>query len=193
MLNLGELQQIFERTRDAAGQFMGLLEPIITTAEDEHNRLYYHHIFEEEEQRVGRLNQLIPDLQAFQQDSALDGLSDRELSYLLSDLNLERFGLHNFREHLELALYHFQDESTRSLLEQIHGMTQNDYLTVKEYMTQISNQLSDEKSISIDDHDEGHAIHEVDHFKASSPAPTALPIVTSKKGLTVGSLRSISN
>lgn len=193
MLNLVDLQQIFERTRDAAGQFMGLLEPIINTAQDEHTRLYYHHIFEEEEQRTGRLNQLIPDLQSIQQDGLLDSLSDRELSYLLSDLNLERFGLHNFREHLELALYHFTDESTRSLLEQLHGMTQNDYLAVKEYMTEISNQLSDKKTMMIDDHDEGHSIHEVDHIKASSLASTASIHFVDKKGLTVGSLRSISN
>ncbi len=186
MLEMTELQQIFERTREAAHTFMNLIQPLNDNAQDEHTRLYYHHIFEEEEQRVDRLNVLIPALVGISQEGQAEGLSDRELSRLLSDINLERFGLHNFREHLELALYHFQDEQTRSLLNQLREMTHADYLKAKDYMLQMTEQISDTKTISVVDHDEGHAVLSVDHLKASAAAP----IVLLKKGLTVGSLRT---
>lgn len=188
MLEFTQLQQIFERTKDAASTFMNLLLPL-TSDPDEHTRLYYHHIFEEEEQRLGRLQILIPELAELNQSGEAGPLSDRELSRLLSDINLERFGLHNFREHLELALYHFQDEPTRLMLDSMREMTHQDYLAVKEFMMSMSEQFSNEKIISVVDHDEGYEIHSVDHLKASSSTHSHVPVMT--KNLTIGSLRTI--
>ncbi|MGO0062327.1 IMEF encapsulin system ferritin-like cargo protein [Brevibacillus fluminis] len=193
MQTIVEAHAIFERTKAAIGTFMSIIQPVIDNAQDEHTRLYYHHILEEEEQRLGRLEELIPYLKEIS-SAPVENLSDRELSHMLSDLNLERFGLHNFREHLELSLYEFSDEERRSLLNTMRESTQNDYLRMKDIMTELASRFSDVKLSSIEDHDHGHDIHQVDHLKAS--AKTATPAVAApaaaipaKKGLTVGSLR----
>jgi hypothetical protein len=191
---MSQLHDIFDRTRGFIERFMGIIQPVIDAAQDEHTKLYYHHILEEEEQRLGRLHELIPYLGSLQEANLGKQLSARELSHLLSDINLERFGLHNFREHLELSLYEFQDEETRQLLNSMREATQNDYLQVKEIMTRLSERFSDAYVADLTDHDEGHDIHQVDHLRASAsspvpdkPAPLPAPV---KKGLTVGSLKN---
>ncbi|MFY0542669.1 IMEF encapsulin system ferritin-like cargo protein [Brevibacillus sp. H7] len=196
---MSQLYTIFNQTKGFITRFMGIIQPIIDSAQDEHSKLYYHHILEEEEQRLGRLNELIPYLGSLTEDKKAEQLSDRELSRLLSDINLERFGLHNFREHLELSLYEFQDEETRQLLNRMREATQNDYLRVKEIMATLSERFSDVYHANLTDHDEGHEIHQVDHLKVSASkesAPAAEPQMfpssaepAGKKGLTVGSLK----
>lgn len=197
MQEISQLHAIFDRTKGYITRFMDIIQPIIDAAQDEHTRLYYHHILEEEEQRLGRLQELIPYLESLSGEKKADQLSDRELSRLLSDINLERFGLHNFREHLELSLYEFQDDATRSSLNSMRETTQNDYLHVKEIMSTLSQRFSDVAHPDLTDHDEGHEIHQVDHLKASSSAAHgvasvikhASPSIPVKKGLTVGSLK----
>lgn len=196
MQELSQLHAIFDRTKGYINRFMGLIQPIIDAAQDEHTRLYYHHILEEEEQRMDRLQELIPYLQTLSAEKA-DQLSDRELSRLLSDINLERFGLHNFREHLELALYEFRDDETRQDLDRMRATTHEDYLRVKEIMATLSERFSDVSHPSLTDHDEGHDIHQVDHLKASATLPQGVASVikhspsptSARKGLTVGSLK----
>ena len=200
MQEITQLHAIFDRTRGYINRFMSIIQPIIDAAQDEHTRLYYHHILEEEEQRMGRLQELVPYLENVSEKESLAQLSDRELSQLLSDVNLERFGLHNFREHLELSLYEFQDDETRTTLDGMREKTHADYLQVKEIMASLSGRFSDGSHPDLTDHDEGHDVHQVDHLKASAtaahgvasiikhtaPAKTAAP---GKKGLTVGSLK----
>jgi hypothetical protein len=177
-----QLHAIFDRTRGYIDRFTGIIQPIIDAAQDEHTRLYYHHILEEEEQRMGRLQELIPYLESLSAENKTDQLSDRELSQLLSDINLERFGLHNFREHLELSLYEFQDDETRQTLDS---------------MAKASERFSDVYRSDLTDHDEGHDIHQVNHLKASASAAKGVASVIKhaaspalgKKGLTVGSLK----
>lgn len=196
MQELSQLHAIFDRTQGYIHRFMSLIQPIIDAAQDEHTRLYYHHILEEEEQREDRLKELIPYLQSLTAEKA-EQLSDRELSRLLSDINLERFGLHNFREHLELALYEFRDEETRLDLDGMRATTHEDYLRVKEIMASLSERFSDVSHPALTDHDEGHDIHAVDHLKASAALPKGVASVIkhetspapAKKGLTVGSLK----
>jgi hypothetical protein len=198
---MSQLHEIFERTRGFIDRFMGIIQPVIDAAQDEHTKLYYHHIMEEEEQRLGRLQELIPYLGSLKEGNIEKQLSDRELSRLLSDVNLERFGLHNFREHLELSLYEFQDEETRRLLDSMREATQNDYLQVKEIMARLSERFSDANAVDLTDHDEGHDIHQVDHLRASASLPVSAASSADKpasvpapvrKGLTVGSLKNQS-
>ncbi|MGG1663475.1 IMEF encapsulin system ferritin-like cargo protein [Brevibacillus sp. NRS-1366] len=197
MQEITQLHAIFDRTRGYINRFMGIIQPIIDAAQDEHTRLYYHHILEEEEQRMGRLQELIPYLESLSTENKTDKLSDRELSQMLSDINLERFGLHNFREHLELSLYEFQDEATRQILDGMREKTHEDYLQVKDMMATLSGRFSDVYHADLTDHDEGHDIHQVDHLKASASAPHGVASVIKhastpapgKKGLTVGSLK----
>ncbi|MED4583169.1 IMEF encapsulin system ferritin-like cargo protein [Brevibacillus choshinensis] len=198
MQDFSQLHAIFDRTRGYIDRFMGIIQPIIDAAQDEHTRLYYHHILEEEEQRMGRLQELVPHLETLSAEKKTDQLSDRELSQLLSDINLERFGLHNFREHLELSLYEFRDDETRQTLDGMREKTHADYLQVKDIMAKLSERFSDVYT-DLTDHDEGHDVHQVDHLKASANAPqgvasvithTAIP-APGKKGLTVGSLKGL--
>lgn len=199
MQEMKQLHTIFDRTRGYIDQFTAIIQPIVDAATDEHTRLYYHHILEEEEQRMGRLQELIPYLEKVSAGKSTDQLSDRELSQMLSDVNLERFGLHNFREHLELSLYEFQDDETRQLLDGMREQTQTDYLKVKEFIASMSQRFSDAAHPDLTDHDEGHDIHQVDHLKASASAPHgvasvikhAAPAASGKKGLTVGSLKGM--
>ncbi|MEJ8543962.1 IMEF encapsulin system ferritin-like cargo protein [Brevibacillus borstelensis] len=196
---MSQLHAIFNRTRSYIDRFTEIIQPIIDAAQDEHTRLYYHHILEEEEQRLGRLQELIPYVGSLDGEKKAEQLSDRELSRLLSDINLERFGLHNFREHLELSLYEFQDDETRQLLSSMRETTQEDYLRVKEIMATLSERFSDVHRPDLTDHDEGHDIHQVDHLKASAApaightgkAAPAFTEKTGKKGLTVGSLKGM--
>ncbi|MGF9906725.1 IMEF encapsulin system ferritin-like cargo protein [Brevibacillus fortis] len=199
MQEITQLHAIFDRTKGYINSFMGVIQPIIDAATDEHTRLYYHHILEEEEQRMGRLQELVPYLEKLSSGKSLDQLSDRDLSQMLSDVNLERFGLHNFREHLELSLYEFKDDETRQLLDGMREKTHTDYLTVKEIMANMSQRFSDAAHPDLTDHDEGHDVHQVDHLKASASAPHGVasvikhstPAVSGKKGLTVGSLKGM--
>lgn len=199
MQDFSQLHAIFDRTRGYINRFMGIIQPIIDAAQDEHTRLYYHHILEEEEQRLGRLEELIPHLAELSAENKTDQLSDRELSQLLSDINLERFGLHNFREHLELSLYEFRDDETRQTLDGMREKTHADYLQVKEIMSRLSERFSDVYHADLTDHDEGHDVHQVDHLKASANAPQGVASVIKhapapapgKKGLTVGSLKGL--
>jgi len=199
--DFSQLHDIFDRTRGYINRFMTIIQPIIDAAKDEHTRLYYHHILEEEEQRLGRLEQLVPHLESLAADQKSDQLSDRELSHLLSDMNLERFGLHNFREHLELSLYEFRDEETRLSIDGMREKTHADYLQVKDIMSKLSERFSDVYHADLTDHDEGHDVHQVDYLKASANAPLGVASVIShssapapasgKKGLTVGSLKGL--
>ncbi|MDR7314278.1 IMEF encapsulin system ferritin-like cargo protein [Brevibacillus nitrificans] len=199
MQDFTQLHTIFDRTRGYINRFMGIIQPIIDAAQDEHTRLYYHHILEEEEQRMGRLQQLVPHLESLSAEKKSDQLSDRELSQLLSDINLERFGLHNFREHLELSLYEFRDDETRMELDGMREKTHADYLQVKDIMSKLSERFSDVYTTDLTDHDEGHDVHQVDHLKASANAPQGVASVithpqapvSGKKGLTVGSLKGL--
>lgn len=125
-----ELKALFSRTKEDIQKFNGMLQPVIDHAKDERERLYFHHILEEEEQRLERLDILLPML-----DKAMvEDLSNFELIQLLEELNLEKFGLHNFREHIDLALFEFQDEERQSKLKPMRERTQADYLRVKDYL-----------------------------------------------------------
>jgi hypothetical protein len=183
------LETIFMRTREAIGNFIALLQPLVDNAQDEHTRLYYHHIIEEEEQRLGRLQELLPYLQSLAADSKAKQVSDRELSSLLSAINLERFGLHNFREHVELSLYEFSEPQTREWLSRLREETLNDYIAVKEMMAELSQRFTDHPGFDMTDHDEGQEIHQIDHAKASAGKSEPHTFFPAKKGLTVGSLR----
>lgn len=164
-----DLKLIFSRTKADIETFSRMLQPVVDQAQDEHERLYFHHILEEEEQRLERLDVLLPMLeQAVEED-----MSSLQLIQLLQELNLEKFGLHNFREHLDLAMFEFKDEERQSHLKTMRERTQNDYLSVKELLPNLSHQFQDPLPTSL-----GAPSN-------TQPAESKAP----NKRLTVGSLR----
>jgi hypothetical protein len=157
---------IFKAARTNIEIFMNMLEPIFKNTQDDHERLYYHHIFEEEEQRLSRLALLIPLLHSFERGEEPVSTSNRDFNQLLQELNLEKFGLHNFVEHLDLALYHFKDEERATLLKQMREVTYEDYQRVKSILQEINDRFDHDY---VDPHD--HHDHEGDHL-AASPSVT---------------------
>lgn len=179
--------QIFTTTKDAIEKFMNMLDPVIQNAADEHERLYYHHIYEEEEQRLSRLVVLIPLIQKFQQvkDEKEFSPANNEFNRLLQELNLEKFGLHNFVEHLDLALFRFTDEERSSLLNSLRAVSYKDYQQVKQMLLDINSRFDTNFVDPHAHHDEHH-----DHLDRSQTVPfvTHAPQAKQRRGFTVGSL-----
>jgi hypothetical protein len=185
---------IFTTTKDAIEKFMNLLNPVIQNASDDHERLYYHHIFEEEEQRLSRLEVLIPLINKFQLEKVEKDFTptNNEFNRLLQELNLEKFGLHNFVEHLDLALFRFTDDERSTLLNQLREVSYQDYQQVKAMLTEINGRFDTNYVDPHAHHDEEH-----DHLDRSSTStttrtkstmPTNNQTKKPKKGFTVGSL-----
>ncbi|MBV7505831.1 hypothetical protein KW850_11255 [Bacillus sp. sid0103] len=179
---------IFTTTKDAIEKFMNMLDPVIQNATDDHERLYYHHIFEEEEQRLSRLVELIPLISKFEyeKDEKDFAPTNNEFNRLLQELNLERFGLHNFVEHLDLALFRFTDEERSTMLNQLREVSYKDYQQVKAMLNDINKRFDNDY---IDPH--AHHDHDHDHLDRSVNTSDGVSIVSSakyKKGFTVGSL-----
>jgi hypothetical protein len=178
------LFRIFSTTREAIGKFINMLDPVIQNAVDEHERLYYHHITEEEEQRLSRLAELIPLISKFEQEKEEKDFvpTNNEFNRLLQELNLEKFGLHNFVEHLDLALFKFTDTERSTLLKQMREVSYQDYQQVKEMLTDI-NARFDHQYVDPHAHHDEH-----DDHLAKPVTGTTQSINASKRGFTVGSL-----
>jgi hypothetical protein len=136
-----ELKDMFLRTKGAIHNFMDILTPRIENAKDDHERLYYHHIYEEEEQRLDRLNALIPKIEFFLENDVPRTPENTDFIRLLQDISLEKFGLHNFLEHLDLALFSFKDTEYAERLHQMRNTTDTDYQTIKGIMNLLNQQF----------------------------------------------------
>jgi hypothetical protein len=179
---------IFTTTKDAIEKFMNMLDPVIQNATDDHERLYYHHIFEEEEQRLSRLVELIPLISKFENEKEEKDFAptNNEFNRLLQELNLEKFGLHNFVEHLDLALFRFTDPERSTMLNQLREVSYRDYQQVKAMLLEINKRFDNDY---VDPH--AHHDHNHDHLDRSGTTSPAVPVVSAakyRKGFTVGSL-----
>lgn len=169
----GELYNLFSRTKADIQTFNGILQPVVDAATNERERLYFHHILEEEEQRLERLDILLPMLK-----QALGGeMNNLQFIQLLEELNLEKFGLHNFREHLDLALFEFQDEARQLELSTMRERTQTDYLKVKDYLNSFNQEFLSLPTVDS---------KETPHHSTTTETKTA-----PTKRLTVGSLKNM--
>jgi hypothetical protein len=180
------LSRIFTTTRDAIENFIDMLEPVIQNASDEHERLYYHHITEEEEQRLSRLAELIPLISKFELEKEETDFvpANNDFNRLLQELNLEKFGLHNFIEHLDLALFQFTDSERSSKLKQMREISYQDYQQVKEILEEINSRADHQYVDPHKHHDEDH-----DHLdKHASEAEQNITTNSNVKKFTVGSL-----
>ncbi|WP_078410517.1 IMEF encapsulin system ferritin-like cargo protein [Priestia abyssalis] len=182
---LNTFYRIFTTTKDAIEKFMNMLDPVIQNAKDDHERLYYHHIYEEEEQRLSRLAELIPLISKFEKEKEGNVFSptNNEFNRLLQELNLEKFGLHNFVEHLDLALFQFTDEERSTLLNQMRNDSYQDYQQVKKMLNEINERFDHNYVDPHAHHDEHH-----DHLASANSAPV-IKSPQKRKGFTVGSLR----
>lgn len=183
--------KILGRTKGAVDEFMGIITPVIENAKDDHERLYWHHIYEEEEHRLDRLNALLPKIDSYQQ-KPLDP-EQGEFIRLLQDVSLEKFGLHNFLEHLDLSLFSFQDTEHQDSIKKMRDMTAADYQEIKQMMQFLNDRYEGASlNAAIPTDEKEHAGEHVKIEKyANSPEviETANSRSFSVKRLTVGSLK----
>jgi hypothetical protein len=191
---LSVLHRIFTTTKTAIEDFMKVLEPAIANAKDDHERLYHHHIYEEEEHRLGRLAELLPLIQKFQNEEVLFSTANRDSNRLLQELNLEKFGLHNFLEHLDLALFQFTDDERQTTLKEMRDVSYSDYNKVKELLIVLNNRFDHDYKDPHEHHD-AHGDHLAPPQQAiSTNQPTVSSTAShpqqkkSRKGFSVGSL-----
>lgn len=198
-----EMDSIFNRTKEALSEFMGIITPIIENAKDDHERLYWHHIYEEEEHRSDRLDILLPKIHTQLKNGADISSNQLEFIHLLQDISLEKFGLHNFLEHLDLSLFQFKGTEIEDNIQTLRDLTFNDYQQMKVILEQLNEEFkggsqfntsipTDEKEgigpslkIAAYAHDHHDHLHEHPHGHSNAPVQTIKP----RKTLTVGSLK----
>jgi hypothetical protein len=198
-----ELKDLFLRTKDAVQDFMAILQPKIDNAKDDHERLYFHHIYEEEDQRLDRLNELLPKLDYFLDHEEGQDLTNFHFVRVLQDISLEKFGLHNFLEHLDLALFHFENTEYEEKIRELRGMTADDYQAIKQMLEALNERFDGAAnragSTPTDEKEDADDNLKIDMYtnpsskNASAATQNAAPEpVTFKpeKRLTVGSLKA---
>ncbi|WP_035178714.1 IMEF encapsulin system ferritin-like cargo protein [Alkalihalobacterium bogoriense] len=189
--NFPKLEGILERTKDALLGFMDIITPVIENAKDDHERLYWHHIYEEEEHRLDRINVLLPKVKDVQ-TKELDP-SQGEFIRLLQDVSLEKFGLHNFLEHLDLSLFQFKNTEHGEPIQKMRDMTAEDYQEIKGIMQDLNDKydLTSLAASTPTDEKEGKADHlKIDMYTQSeSQATSHSNELGYKKKFTVGSLK----
>lgn len=62
---------------------------------------------------------------------------------LLQDISIEKWGLHNFIEHLDLAMYELPDEEILQKLKHLREISQRDYDRVKELVEILNDHHQD--------------------------------------------------
>ncbi|MEC1720215.1 IMEF encapsulin system ferritin-like cargo protein [Schinkia azotoformans] len=188
-----ELEELFIRTEEAVTTFMNMLQPKIEGANDEYQHLYWHHIYEEEEQRLDRLKDLLPRVNHYVNNKEDQSIDNLEFIHLLQDISLEKFGLHNFEEHLDLALYDDSTGEHGETLRSMRKMTEADYKRIKVLLNTLNEAYGGAAnragSVPTDEKE-----HVGDHLKLGkfSNEHTIMnekPIIPGKKKLTVGSLK----
>ncbi|SFE50939.1 IMEF encapsulin system ferritin-like cargo protein [Alteribacillus iranensis] len=196
-----EAERIFKATRDALSEFKDIITPVIEHAKDEHERLYWHHIYEEEDHRLDRLDQLLPALEAFQNKKDTPSGNNSEFVRLLQDISLEKFGLHNFLEHLDLSLYTFEGTEFEEKIKSLRNMTAEDYETSKQLLEQMNEEFNvglDYKAATpTDEKEELDESLKVEAYTGEPAEQVETQVETEsektekhKKKLTVGSLKN---
>ncbi|MFB5661239.1 IMEF encapsulin system ferritin-like cargo protein [Alteribacillus sp. HJP-4] len=190
------LEDIFSRTRTALNEFKDIITPVIEEAKDDHERLYWHHIYEEEDHRFDRLEHLLPALQSINADDSTITTEDSEFVHLLQDISLEKFGLHNFLEHLDLSLYTFKDTELEKPIQSLRDMTSEDYQLTKQLLDQLNEEfkggLSFKTSVPTDEKEDIDERLKLDTYAPTDTHSGSSGQSTpqhSKKRLTVGSLK----
>lgn len=181
---LKQAEEIFRRTRKALQEFNEIITPVIENAKDEHERLYWHHIYEEEDHRLDRLNHLIPILE--------DGSPSNQGEWirLLQDISLEKFGLHNFLEHLDLSLFSFKDSGFEEDIRNLRDQTAEDYEKAKQVLEQLNNEIdADVAYTAATPTDEKEGVEESLKVASYTSKPDTSEELSQTKKLTVGSLK----
>lgn len=187
------MDSIFQRTKQALAQFMGIITPIINDAKDDHERLYWHHIYEEEDHRSDRLDILLPKLQQLMQNQIKVSDQHGDFVHLLQDISLEKFGLHNFLEHLDLSLFQFKGTEYEAEIQSLRDFTYEDYQRMK-VILEILNQefkggIQFNTSIPTDEKEGIGSNLKIEAYTHNHSPSQQHPKQNVRRTLTVGSLK----
>ena len=189
------MNAIFQRTKNALSEFSGLITPIIENATDEHERLYWHHIYEEEDHRSDRLDLLLPNIEKFLEKRM--NISDHQIEFihLLQDISLEKFGLHNFLEHLDLSLFQFSGTEFEGQVQSMRDFTSDDYQRMKVIMDLLNQEFKGDNNFKTSvptDEKEGTAANlKIEAYTIEDSSIHQQAKIIAKKKLTVGSLKQL--
>lgn len=188
-----EMDSILNRTKSALAEFMAILIPIVENAKDEHERLFWHHIYEEEEHRSDRLALLMPKIEAVLKNEWNPFETQSEFVHLLQDISLEKFGLHNFLEHIDLFLYQFKDTEYEEKIRPFRDMTYKDYQQMKLILEKLNQEFQDgfefNTSVPTDEKEGKDHNVKVSAYANDAGSSTSQPRQRQRKALTVGSLK----
>lgn len=200
-----EMDEIFTRTKQALTEFMGIITPIIDNAKDDHERLYWHHIYEEEDHRSDRLNILLPKIESVLKEGVEVTSNHPEFVHLLQDISLEKFGLHNFLEHLDLSLFQFKGTEYEGKIQNLRDFTYEDYQHMKVILEKLNEEFkggiqfttsipTDEKegissNLKIEAYSQEQTQHHSHNHSNNHTHVQPQPRETPRKALTVGSLK----
>ncbi|MEC1715639.1 IMEF encapsulin system ferritin-like cargo protein [Schinkia azotoformans] len=188
-----ELEELFIRTEEAVTIFMNMLQPKVEGANDEYQHLYWHHIYEEEEQRLDRLKDLLPRVNHYVNNKEDQSINNLEFIHLLQDISLEKFGLHNFEEHLDLALYDDSTGEHSETLRSMRKMTEADYERIKVLLNTLNEAYGGAAnragSVPTDEKENVGDHLKLNKFTNEHTIMNEKPIIPGKKKLTVGSLK----
>lgn len=188
-----EMDSIFERTKNALTEFMEILTPIIENAKDDHERLFWHHIYEEEEHRSDRLEILMPKVHSVVGNGGNISNNQIEFVHLLQDISLEKFGLHNFLEHLDLFLYQFKEPEIVGKVQAFRDSTFEDYQQMKVILEKLNEDFQGgnvfNTSIPTDEKEELGSNVKIDAYSLDHAQKSHASKQRPKKMLTVGSLK----
>ena len=68
-------------------------------------------------------------------------INQLELVHLLQDISLEKFGLHNFLEHLDLFLFQFKEPELVGKIQPLRDFTYEDYQQMKVIMEKLNGEF----------------------------------------------------
>lgn len=152
MIHFEAMLPVFQATQRDVEAFNKLLQPLIDEAGDEHERLYFHHIQEEEEEHLKRLDRIIKGISSIG-GNHLTSVHPVSQFRLISDMVTEEFGLHNFKEHLDLAIHELREEQDKitfltGMKEEVQANRQR-FRTHMEDLENFMNELTDRRSVRL--------------------------------------------
>ena len=116
-----------------------------------------------------------------------------EFVHLLQDISLEKFGLHNFLEHLDLFLYQFKEPEIVGKVQAFRDSTFEDYQQMKVILEKLNEDFQGgnvfNTSIPTDEKEELGSNVKVDAYSLDYAQKSHASKQRPKKMLTVGSLK----
>ena len=113
--------------------------------------------------------------------------------HLLQDISLEKFGLHNFLEHLDLSLFQFKGTEFEPKIQALRNFTYDDYQQMKVILERLNQEFKGgiqlNTSIPTDEKEGTGSNLKIEAYAHEHSLSQHQPKRTVRNALTVGSLK----